>query len=368
MSAPSSPSGVARIGYAPLELEVAATLRWGKASSLSRLEHLLLGVELGSGALGIAELAIRPTIYGETMEGAVHALRRHFAPALLGLDARDDAAIATALDALPFNFGLRGALSMAIADATRRRTGSDLVRAELGPLRRPRVSTILGIANLTEMIQQAKVAVQAGVRVLKVKVGRDPRADAQVLSALRAEFGSDVTVYVDANEAFDEAGAPRALDHLARLGVAYVEEPLPVHRLRARARLRALELLPIVADDSCFRLTDVERELEADTFDVLNVKPARSGWNESIAMLQRAREAGKGVMVGSQASSGLGTLHAAVVASQAGVTHPSELSFPLNLRRDSLDRPPPIADGRLDVEAYAAARLASGSWRPTWLP
>ncbi|MCB0079370.1 MAG: enolase, partial [Caldilineaceae bacterium] len=86
-----------------------------------------------------------------------------------------------------------------------------------------------------------------------------------------------------------------------------------------------------------------------DTFDILNIKTARTGYTESYTMLQRALTAGKGIMVGSQASTGLGTLYAAHFAGLAGIEHPSELSFFLKLHEDILTAPIPLHDGYLHL-------------------
>ncbi len=358
---------VARIGYAPLSLPMAGALRWGAASELRALEHLLVGVELEGGAVGVAEAPVRPTIYGETRDGMVAALRQHLGPALTGLDADDEVATARALESVPFNFALKGALDLALQEARAAATATQLADVGVGPLRTPEVSFILGIAPLEAMLDEARTVVAAGVRTLKVKVGRDAEHDDEVLGALRSELGPEVRLYADANETLSPDEALRRLERLAVLGVAYLEEPLPVHRLADRRRLKAAGVLPLIADDSAFTVPDLERELEADTFDILNIKPARSGWRDSLRMLALARDAGKGVMVGSQACSGLGTLHAALVASQEGVTHPSELSFPLKLRSDSLDRRLPLADGVLALDELRTARLRPELWRPTWL-
>ena len=130
--------------------------------------------------------------------------------------------------------------------------------------------------------------------------------------------GAGVTLYADANESLNPETAARELERFRELGVAYVEEPLPVHLLKARAALKKADILPIIADDSCFTLSELERELEFDTFDILNIKTARTGFTVSQKMLGLARSAGKGVMVGSQASAGLGTLHAAIFSSKGG--------------------------------------------------
>ena len=124
-----------------------------------------------------------------------------------------------------------------------------------------------------------------------------------------------------------------------------------------RQALHELGVLPIVADDSCFTPADLERELAFGTFDILNVKTARNGFTDGLDMLRRAAAAGRRGMVGSQASSGLGTLHAALLSTWPEVTEPCELSFVLKLHDDLLDRPIVFEDGWLDVAALAEYEL-----------
>ncbi len=164
-------------------------------------------------------------------------------------------------------------------------------------------------------------------------------------------------LYADANECMTAVEAPAKLDRLAELGLHYCEEPLPVEQIAERAALRAGEHLPLIADDSTFTLRDLRRELAFDTFDILNIKTARTGFTESGAMRDAARAAAKGVMIGSQASTGLGTLHAGAFAALRGIDHPSELSFWLKLREDILDRPLRLHDGYLSVADLAATHL-----------
>ena len=147
--------------------------------------------------------------------------------------------------------------------------------------------------------------------------------------------------------------APRKLDILREMGLLYCEEPLPVEQIRERAALRAGNHLPLIADDSAFTLRDLHRELSLDTFDILNIKTARTGYTESLAMLAVARQAEKGVMIGSQASAGLGTVQAAHIAALPGVEHPSELSFFLKVQTDIINRPLTLHDGYLYLSELA---------------
>ena len=230
-----------------------------------------------------------------------------------------------------------------------------------------RVSYILGIDAVDRMVAEAVRVAELGVRVFKVKVGRDHDADVAVLLELASALeGAGPTLYADANEAYEAADAPKRLERLAELGVAWVEEPLPVHLLRERAELKRRAILPIIADDSAFTLRDLERELAFDTFDILNVKPARTGYGVGLEMLRRAEAAGKGVMIGSQAASGLGTLHAAILATHDAVTHPSELTFPLRLTQDALEAPLHFDDGLLHAEGLEEARLRASFRDDLW--
>lgn len=350
---------VARIVTRPFELALKGTLRWGQSGELTRLEHVLVSVFDNVGNVGTAEAPVRPTIYGETVGSVEAIVRDHLAPRLIGLEVDAIDAQQQVLARTPNNHCAKGALDTALSELWAKGQNSTLFDTERGEKERLVVSYILGIDGLETILAEAARIFEGGVRVFKVKVGRSAAHDAQVLGALQHAFaGAGVTLYADANEGLSPETAARDLARLAKLGVAYVEEPLPVPLLRARAALKKEGILPIIADDSCFTPPDLERELDFDTFDILNIKTARTGFTASRKMLALARDADKGVMVGSQASAGLGTLHAAIFSSKIGVTGPCELSFPLRLKNDVLDTPLVFKDGFLDVNSLKNVQLS----------
>ena len=326
---------VAQVTTEPLRLELKSALRWGKGSRLDRLEHVLVKVETDTGQIGVAEAPARPTIYGETTASIEAIVRDYLAPKLVGLELTNTSDVRKALHSVAGNLTAKGALDIALCEARAQSEGKTLFEVWRGSQERVRVSYILGLGEVEDLLTEARHVFEQGVSVFKVKIGRDRAHDKKVIEALSAAFTEeDVILYADANEGLEPETAAQDLARLAELGIAYVEEPLPVELLKERAALKAENILPIIADDSCFTLRDLSRELAFDTFNILNIKTARTGFTTSAEMLRLARSEGKGVMVGSQASSGLGTYHAALFASQAGVTHPSELSFPLKLQED----------------------------------
>lgn len=345
-----SGAAVQKVEAIPYRLPLTSALAWGAHSALSAAEHVLVRVTLSDGSVGVAEATPRPTIYGET-PASVGAILAHLAPGLTGLDIGDVAGLNRVRNSVANNHTARGALDMALWDARARSRGQSLFDTLLGPNTRVRVSFILGIDTPGGMLAEAARVVGAGVRCLKVKVGRDHARDLEVIRELRRTYGGDVLLYADSNETLSAETAPAALDAMREAGLMYVEEPLPARQLRGRAALHAAGHLPIVADDSCFTPADLTRELDFDTFDVLNVKTARNGFTDGLAMLRAAAAHGKRGMVGSQASTGLGTLHAALLSTQPEVTEPCELSFVLKLQDDLLGQPITFRDGWLDVAA-----------------
>lgn len=373
---------IAAIETTIFRLPLHGALRWGRYGRLDELRHVLVRVRLSDGAVGVTEAPPRPTIYGETPHSITGIIAQELAPRLVGQAATD----LSPLRAIRNNHAAKAAVDIATHDALAQSRGQDLLTALHAHVSdvsgqqsavsgqraagsgqqaagggqwadKIRVSYILGIGDEETVLAEARRVFGLGVRVLKVKVGRDWPADLRRIRALQDEFGAEMAIYTDANECLTAVDAPRRLAQLAEMGVLYCEEPLPVEQVRARAALRAGGHLPLIGDDSAFTVRDLRRELALDTFDILNVKTARTGYTESAQMLAMARAAGKGVMVGSQACAALGTARAGLFAALPGVDHPSELSFFLKLKADIVRQRPLLRDGFISVADLAAVKI-----------
>ena len=128
--------------------------------------------------------------------------------------------------------------------------------------------------------EQARGWLRAGMRAVKIKVGRDPDADPERVKVVRDVIGPNIELMVDANGAY--ASVAEALEHAERfreLGVVWLEEPLPnddVAGLRhvRRARPAGLE---IAAGEYNWSLFDADRLASADAVDVLQSDVTRCG-------------------------------------------------------------------------------------------
>jgi len=345
---------IAAINTTIFRLPMSGTLRWGQSSSLSDLHHVLVEVTLADGSSGMAEAPPRPTIYGETVHSIVGIIDHELAPRIVG---EPPDLVFQRLHQVKYNYTAKGAIDMALHDAIAQHRGISLARLLGASQERVPVSYILGIGDLETVTAEAERVYSQGVRVLKVKVGRDWRADIERIKTLQANIPDDMRFYADANECFLADQAVARLSELRELGLLYCEEPLPIELIRERAALQRAHALPIIGDDSCFTQRDLQRELALNTFDILNIKTPRTGYTESTAMLDLARTVGKGVMIGSNAGSGIGAARAALFAAKPGVDHASELSFFLKLKEDILEQPLAITDGYMLVADAENARI-----------
>jgi L-alanine-DL-glutamate epimerase-like enolase superfamily enzyme len=356
---------IAAIETFEFRLPMYGELRWGSQSSMAEARHVLVKVRLDDGSEGMAEAPPRPTIYGETATTIGAIVREELVPRLVGQPAQSAWA---RMAAVRNNQTAKGAIDMAVHDALAQSEGQTLAERLGASWDAVRVSYILGIGARDEVLAEAERVVAQGVRVLKVKVGRDWAEDVARIRDLQEGLGPQVMLYADANETMEPATAASRLALLGEMGVLYCEEPLPVEQVRARAALRAQGLLPVIADDSAFSQRDLQRELELETFDILNIKTPRTGYTESLAMASQAAQAGKGIMVGSQAGSTLGIARAALFAGRAEVEYPSELSFFLKLREEITDRALTIVDGWVSIQDALAIRVDPDRLREMAVP
>jgi L-alanine-DL-glutamate epimerase-like enolase superfamily enzyme len=173
----------------------------------------------------------------------------------------------------------------------------------------PPTSWTIWLGDPDDMARRAARAVD--FTRLKLKLGARDGLDVERVRAVREVTRSPLQVDVNEAWTFDEAAD--ALPQLAKLGVAYCEQPLPAGDFDG-PRLKAVSPIPIYVDEDCHRLRDVGAC--AERAHGINIKLAKSGGiREALRMAHAARALGLGVMLGCMVESGLGIAAAAQIAS-----------------------------------------------------
>ena len=270
--------------------------------------------------------------------------------------------------ALPHAPAARAALDLALHDLSARGTGQRI--ADL-LAKAPRES--VGVATLLEgdtdaaLGECARAATKQGFRTLKLKLGSRPLAEDLPRVAAVRRAAPDVRLRLDANGAWTENEARRALAALARFEPELVEQPISGDVSRF-LRLRPAPI-PIAADESIRNVEIADRFLRAGALDALVVKPAAVGGLRAAARIaSRAHARGVPIVVTSFLDSSLGiagALELARAIPDEDVDH--GLSTDAWLQQDLAALPPPHAGRRgpgpqpgLGI-APDAARLAQAS-------
>lgn len=211
------------------------------------------------------------------------------------------------------NTGARAACEIAAIDVVAQSAGQGLA-AFLGSSAATVTTDVTIAATVAEPSTER---VPDGFAAAKVKVGLDP-SDVERVIRLHQAAGDGVLIRVDANQAWDLDVATTSLERWAEAGVPldFIEQPLPAWDLRGHAELRKRTCVPVLLDESVFSIHDLERALDAEAADAVNIKLAKCGGiHAGLAIARLARDAQLGVMVGSMMESELGVAAAAALAS-----------------------------------------------------
>ncbi len=266
--------------------------------------NLLVRLEDEEGREGWGEGVPRGYVTGEGPEDAFGRLTGEVLPRLLGAEVAGPGALLPAIaELLPPREGAQAAgcaAELALLDLAGR-AFSRSVAQWFGGARRPIVHyggvlPLLGDAEQGRLLAAAR---RLGLGHLKVKVSGELGLDA--VERAREALGEGATVSVDANGSWEAAAAAGHLRRLERLGVVWVEQPLP---RGAEGRVPALArhtTLPLMADESLTTLGEAGRLRDGGGFRLFNLRLSKlGGLAASHAVARLAAAAGIGVQVGCQ--------------------------------------------------------------------
>jgi L-alanine-DL-glutamate epimerase-like enolase superfamily enzyme len=118
-----------------------------------------------------------------------------------------------------------------------------------------------------------------GYRMVKMKVGREPSDDPDRVATARKAIGPDVALFADANGAYRRKQALAFAEDVARLGVAWFEEPVSSDDLDGLRLLRDRTPpgMAVAAGEYGHDPTYFRRMLAAGAVDVLQADATRCG-------------------------------------------------------------------------------------------
>lgn len=172
----------------------------------------------------------------------------------------------------------------------------------------PKTNYTIGLDELAVMAN--KIRMQPWP-IYKIKLGVEN--DVGIVEALRKT--TDAIFRIDANCAWDVEETIRNSQALSHLGVEFIEQPLPAENWKGMDIVKQKSALPIIADESCITLDDVENC--AKGFHGINIKLMKCGGiTPALKMIELARGLGLKVMAGCMTESTIGISNLVQLASQ----------------------------------------------------
>ncbi|WP_113704913.1 o-succinylbenzoate synthase [Nonomuraea lactucae] len=289
-----------------------------------------------------------PLYCSEFAASARLALRDHLVPRVVRLGDVSAAAVGPAVAAVKGHRLAKAVLETAVLDAELRSYGMSFA-TYLGAVRdRVPAGVSVGIADsVPELIDDVAGYLGEGYARIKLKI--EPGWDVEPVRAVRAEFGDDLPLQVDANTAYSLADA----EHLRRLdefGLLLIEQPLAEDDLRGHAALAGRLRTPICLDESITSARDAATALELGACRVINVKPARvGGYLEARRVHDVAAASGVPVWCGGMLETGVGRAANLALAALPGFVLPGDVSASGRYYAEDLTPPFVLDGGHLNV-------------------
>ncbi len=278
-----------KLSYKPYTLElkhvfkIAAGSRTTTPIVLTELEY--------EGITGYGEASLPPYL-GETQDSVISFLSK------LNLSQFSDPFLID--DILDYvdnveegNSAAKASVDIALHDLVGKLIGKPLYKFwGLNPDKSPYTSYTIGI-DVPEIVVK-KVKEAGEFKILKVKLGLD--SDKLMIETIRSV--TDKKIIVDANQGWkDRNTALEMIEYLSDKNVGLIEQPMPKEQIDDIAWLKEKSPIPIIADESCQRLSDVIKL--KDVFDGINIKLMKcTGLREAKKMIELARALEMKVMLG----------------------------------------------------------------------
>jgi O-succinylbenzoate synthase len=301
-------------------------------------------------AEGWAEFAgdPEPLYCAEFAASAELVLRDHLVPRVTALGEVTTAHVAPAVEAIKGHPLAKSVLETAILDAELRAYGMSFA-AYLGSVHdRVPAGVSVGIMDsIPDLLRAVSAYLAEGYVRIKLKI--EPGWDVAPVRAVRAEFGEDLLLQVDANTAYSLTDA----GHLGRLddyGLLMLEQPLAEEDLRGHAALSTLLRTPICLDESITSARDAATAIALGACRIVNVKPARvGGYLEARRIYDVAAASGVPVWCGGMLETGIGRAPNLALAALPGFVLPGDTSASSRFYAEDLTTPFVLDDGHLHV-------------------
>lgn len=254
-------------------------------------QNTLIKVFTDSSVIGFGECSAFPMITGET-QNTCYEMAKDFAALW---KAKDPLNIEERLNDLhSFTAGnntIKSAFDMALYDIAAKNVGQPLYQFLGGTKKEMLTDITVGIGTPETMAAQAKVFVENGATILKIKLGKNATDDVLRIKAIRAAVGETYKIRIDANQGWSFDDAKNALVQLAEFDIEFCEQPMRTFNDSLLPELMHASPIKIMADESVYNHHDALRLITNKACHYINIKFAKSGGiHEALKIIEVAKQ------------------------------------------------------------------------------
>ena len=248
--------------------------------TVGSVEDVIVEIHTDCGAVGYGEAPPTGVITGDTTGAIIGAIRDHIAGHLIGRNVDEfETLLQTVQNSIVHNSSAKAAVDMALWDLYGQLYSIPVYKLMGGARKQITTDITISVNDPEMMVQDALRAVARGYDCLKMKVGVNPELDVARLRAVRAAVGKDITIRIDANQAWTPKQAIRILNNMQEQGleIELVEQPVKACDLEGLKYVTDHSYVPVLADESVFSPADAMTILKMGAADLINIKLMKCG-------------------------------------------------------------------------------------------
>jgi len=190
-----------------------------------------------------------------------------------------------------------------------------------------------------------------GFRTFRLKLGKGPEQDYEIVSSIRKTFAEKIRIRIDYNQAYTPSKAIHAIKLLEPFNIDFAEQPVSADDYLGMAHVQKRVSIPLMSHEGFFSLKDLVMLTKLNAIGVVGLNSERPGGvTKANIALNYAKMNGLEVVLHNQP---LGIASAMQIhfhsAHYHEINHPTELFGQEMLQDDLIIDPLNYHDGKVDV-------------------
>ena len=248
--------------------------------TVNSVEDVIVEIHTDTGHIGYGEAPPTGVITGDTTGAIIGAIQDHIGKLILGREVDEfEDLLQVVQKSMVHNSSAKAAVDMALWDLYGQLYNIPVHKLMGGSKKQIVTDLTISVNDPEVMVKDALDAVARGYDCLKMKVGVSPELDVARLSAVRKAVGNDITIRIDANQAWTPKQAVKILNSMQDQGldIELVEQPVKAHDFEGLKYVTERSYVPVLADESVFSPEDAMTIMKMGAADLINIKLMKCG-------------------------------------------------------------------------------------------